>query len=130
MVIPKESRGSFFRLTVFSWLENPPGGSCINNKTSKYQTMTNILLMITGVFFVLFLNKGGLIQHASASPGSFDKIDSPHKTTRRNKCEAFEKDLRDKGRVNVRGSTLSSRSEKDVWKMTASTSLLVSLWSL
>ncbi|KAG7264573.1 hypothetical protein CRUP_029128 [Coryphaenoides rupestris] len=26
MVMPRDSRGSFFRLTVFSWLEKPPGG--------------------------------------------------------------------------------------------------------
>ncbi|TNN44293.1 hypothetical protein EYF80_045528 [Liparis tanakae] len=38
MVMPRESRGSFFRLTVFSWLENPPGGSFRNNEqTTKRQ---------------------------------------------------------------------------------------------
>ncbi len=66
----------------------------------------------------------------SASPGSFDSNDSSHKTTRRNKCETSEKELRGKSRGNVWGSTLRSRSGKDVRKMTASTKLLVFLRSM
>lgn len=41
MVMPRESRGSFLRLTVFSWLEKPLGGSCIDVQISQTNKQTD-----------------------------------------------------------------------------------------
>lgn len=72
MVIPRESRGSFFRLTVFSWLEKPLGGSCIgvqmSNKQSG-QTRTIVLAFLKSFDF-----------------GSMTQRTAFQKTAHRNKC--------------------------------------------